>query len=155
MATKENAAVLMVDNNGKILSGRTGEKTSLKDALNKLGAKKLIAIGGNKSIADKTLKGLENVDVQRIGGRDRFETALNIAKATYPESDNVMVANGNHAVDALSAGAVTAQAKSPIILVEKDNIPENISSELKGKKITVLGGVKTLSDKLVEKLNNL
>ncbi|MDO5717453.1 MAG: cell wall-binding repeat-containing protein [Tissierellia bacterium] len=95
---------------------------------------------------------------KRIQGKNRYETAVEISKASFDKSNAVLIVNGTNYVDALAASTLANALKSPIILAEKDFIPEVSSTEilrLGASQAIVLGGVKTLSDKVEKQINQL
>ena len=65
-----------------------------------------------------------------------------------------MIANAYNPIDALSAGAVTAKANMPILLVNKANIPQGVRTKLdkKAKGVILLGGENTITTNI---LNNI
>ncbi len=78
-----------------------------------------IVLGG-KGIAGA--KGDYNVN--RISGKNRYETSINIANQYNSEKfENVIIANGNDFPDALAGSVLSKKLKAPILLVN-----ENISS---------------------------
>ncbi len=68
-------------------------------------------------IADIT--GLDAAKIVRIGGYDRYETSLNIAKHFALNTDTVTFASGDDFPDALAGGVLAAKLNAPIILVDR------------------------------------
>lgn len=60
-----------------------------------------IAIGGTNQLP------LNGFDGKRISGADRYQTALEIAKASFNDNDTAIVANANVFADSLSAVSLT------------------------------------------------
>ncbi|PID82643.1 MAG: hypothetical protein CSB16_00715 [Clostridiales bacterium] len=87
-------------------------------------------------------------DVERIGGKDRFETSLNIAKEITdyytPEMKKLIIVNGYSYADALSAANVVSYTDgAPVLLVRKDSIPKDIKEyivDLEPEEIYIVGG---------------
>ncbi len=78
-----------------------------------------IVLGG-KGVAGA--KGDYNVN--RISGKNRYETSINIANQYNSEKfENVIIGNGNDFPDALAGSVLSKKLKAPILLVN-----ENISS---------------------------
>lgn len=82
--------------------------------------------------------------VQRTSGPDRISTAVSISRSTFaPGLDWVFVANASSFPDALAAGPAAGKLGAPILLVNRDSIPEGTAEELrrlKPERIAVLGG---------------
>ena len=112
----------------------------------------VIVVGGQATISDRVMGQINVNSKTRVAGATRFETAAKIAKEAYPNANHVFVTNGFKAVDALAAGAVTAKAKSPILLVGNDSVTNEVKDITSGKKLTVLGGTSTVSKNVVNKL---
>ncbi len=52
------------------------------------------------------------VQVTRISGKDRYETAVNAAKANWTDgSDNAVIVNGNSYADAISASTLAKKLR--------------------------------------------
>ena len=82
-------------------------------------------------------------NVTRIAGKDRIATSIEISKAMFNESDNVVLASGFNFADALSAGQLAAALNAPLIL-SNDQLDSRTSDEiakLKPKNIYIVGGV--------------
>ncbi|WP_165384256.1 cell wall-binding repeat-containing protein [Leucobacter triazinivorans] len=92
----------------------------------------------------------------RISGSDRFETAVAMSQHGYSTSaGTVIVANGLDFPDALSAGALGAKWKAPLLLTRPDTLPAATAAEierLRPSRIVVIGGTGAVSDAVVAKL---
>ena len=89
--------------------------------------------------------------VSRFGGKDRYETSTIIAANSYPESKLGVYATGEDFPDALIAGNYAGRKEAPVLLVKGDSLPEPIekyTKESKIKKVTIIGGVNAVSDKV-------
>ena len=78
--------------------------------------------------------------VTRLGGADRYATAVRIAQATYSPGDPIYVANGENFPDALAG----APLGGPLLLVpDGDTVPQVVLDEvtmLAPPSMIVLGG---------------
>ncbi|MCA0174024.1 cell wall-binding repeat-containing protein [Bacillus sp. RAR_GA_16] len=126
--------------------------------LKSLGTKKAYLIGGasviNSSI-ESQLKSL-GISTKRLGGKDRFETSLKIAKEIGVEN-GVIVATGMNFPDALSIAPIASSQEMPILLSRKSGLDEQMKSYLKDKKIPVsylIGGEAALDSSLEKSLPN-
>ena len=121
--------------------------------LKKLGVTKVYIVSGTAVIstsveAQLTAEGITSV---RLGGYDRFETAVNIAKELQQIKPftEVAIANGFASADAISIGAIAASKGIPILVVDRDTIPSTVSNFLatvEVEKSYVIGGTAVVSD---------
>lgn len=96
-------------------------------------------------------------NVTRIAGEDRIATSIEISKAMFNESDNVVLASGYNFADALSAGQLAAALNAPLIL-SKDQLDSRTSDEiakLKPKNIYIVGGETALSSNIEESVKSV
>lgn len=102
----------------------------------------------------------------RIGGKDRYETAVKIAEAdagTTPgairgETDNVIIASGETFPDALSAGYLAATKNAPILLTQNGQLPQTVVEYLKtygAKNVFIVGGGSAVSSDVESRLKGL
>lgn len=95
-------------------------------------------------------------NVTRIAGEDRIATSIEISKAMFNESDNVVLASGFNFADALSAGQLAAALNAPLIL-SKDQLDSRTSDEiakLKPKNIYIVGGENALGSNIEESVKS-
>jgi len=98
--------------------------------------------------------GPREIDSFRIAGRSRFDTAVEITKATYntvPEGGVpvVYIVNGLGFADALSAGPAAASRDGVLLPVNPTSIPTVVADELtrlNPQRIIVAGGSNVVSD---------
>ena len=99
---------------------------------------KEIAIGGKNQLPLKGFKG------KRVSGKDRYETALEIAKLSFDKNNNAILASGQVFADSLSAVSLTKKHNAPIILTQSNSLTENAKKYLNGKNVFIVGGEKTV-----------
>lgn len=97
-----------------------------------------IAIGGKNQLPLKGFKG------KRVSGKDRYETALEIAKLSFDKNNNAILASGEIFADSLSAVSLTKKHNAPIVLTQSDSLTENAKKYLNGKNVFIVGGEKTV-----------
>lgn len=89
-------------------------------------------------------------ELQRLAGKDRFETAVAISREAFPNgSDTVIVASGEGFADALAGGPLAEAYRAPLLLVPRNSLPGSVKGEiarLKARKVIVLGGTATVTD---------
>ncbi len=120
------------------------------DEIERLGAIKVIILGGTGAISaevENKLKG-KSLEVERIGGKDRFDTAARIAeKLGMP--DVVFLAYGHDFPDALSAAPYAGARGYPILLTDTENIPAETEAYLKtAGTVYVVGGERVIGHKV-------
>ena len=99
---------------------------------------KEIAIGGKNQLPLKSFTG------RRVSGKDRYETALEIAKLSFDKNNNAILASGEIFADSLSAVSLTKKHNAPIVLTQSDSLTENAKKYLNDKNVLIVGGEKTV-----------
>jgi putative cell wall-binding protein len=114
------------------------------------GIKKVYIVSGTGVIPvsiENELKSLGISAVERIAGKDRFDTSLAIAQKFYPNPLSVSIANGLVFADALSGSRNSWVNNSPMVLVKGEGAPFNtLQYILNVRRLWFLGGPATLSD---------
>jgi putative cell wall-binding protein len=154
LATSKDAPILLTE------KGKIPEAT--KAELKRLNPKNIVVIGGTSVVDENALKELNTIlpssQVKRIGGIDRYETSLLIAKEIVSPINKVYVTGGYGEADSLSIASKAGEEKQPIILSEKESINNDTFNWLKTKNLQdayFIGGSQVLSDKVIEKINSL
>lgn len=140
--------------NSKNLSRETEEEIA------RLSPEMVIILGSegaiSKSIEDKLA---ESYGVTRIGGKDRFETAAEIASFLLDyglyTSNKAVIAYGLDYPDALSVSSLAAYQNMPILLTRKDSLPSvtrEILEELNVQETYVVGGESVVSSRVQDQL---
>lgn len=90
---------------------------------------KVYMIGGTTALSDNiktevenTLSYINDQDIVRISGDNRFETSINVCSYFKLDSQSVVISNGLNFPDALSGSALAAKLNSPILLTDGRNI---------------------------------
>ncbi len=154
LAKKYNAPILITPSNS--LDPR------VQEALLRLKPLKIIILGGKSAISDHVENQLKELlywtdDFQRIAGKDRFETAALIA-AQFPQASGVAIATGCNFPDALSLASAAAAESYPLLLVDKDKLPESTEGVLRNLSpsfVYVAGGEQVVSSELVQKVQEV
>jgi putative cell wall-binding protein len=133
------------------------KKVTPQDVVNKmkgLGAQNVYIATG--VFGDNVVKALEaeGINVVKLGGKDRFETAYKIAK----ELENVagtpsaaVIVNGLKKADAISIAPIAAAQGWPIILATQNDVNDTYKGNY--EKYYVIGGTGVLSDVVVNEVN--
>lgn len=96
-------------------------------------------------------------NISRIAGKDRIGTSLEISKAMFNESDNVVLASGLNFADALSAGQLAAALNAPLILSNNqlDSRTSDEIAKLKPKNMYIVGGENALGSNIEESVKSV
>lgn len=131
-----------------LLTGKTLPQ-SVKGEIARLGAKKAYVLGGTGAVSTYVYNELKalGLDVDRIGGEDRFDTATNIAAVLDGDPEKAVVANGMNFPDALSIASFAAENGYPILLTKKNELPAPTKKALEGFETSIaVGGTGVISD---------
>ena len=151
-AEKDKAPILLVRVNAI--------DKSVEDVIKSSKASLINIAGGEKSVSENTkanIKKISNATVNRMGGADRYETSILLAKYSGAK-EVVVVASGEDFADALVAAPFSAQQKGAILLTNKDKLSDNAEKFIKDTKFNksyVIGGEKSVSEKVIEQLTNI
>lgn len=120
--------------------------------LTRLAPRKIVILGGPATISpavQNALGALTSGQVVRWAGEDRFETSAAISRASYPaDVETVYIASGRIFTDALSGAPVAGKDEGPVLLVDTDEIPDAIATELRRlspDRVVILGGIATIT----------
>ncbi len=110
--------------------------------------------GGSDSMYALSAMNMEYI--QRISGDNRYETAIEIARAGWPDgADNVVLATGATFPDALAGAPLAFQMDAPILLTPKAKLDQRVRKLMKDfgvKKVTILGGPNAVSSAVENEL---
>ncbi|GLK17386.1 hypothetical protein GCM10017602_18680 [Herbiconiux flava] len=126
--------------------------------LSRLKPRRIVVLGGTAAIAASVEAGLKAYSpaVSRIGGADRFVVSAAISASVFaPKTPVVYLASGANFPDALSGSPAAGRAQAPVLLIEKDRIPDAVAAELTRldpAEIVVLGGPNAISQSVVDQL---
>lgn len=98
------------------------------------------------------------LNVTRIAGSNRYKTAVETSKKTFDKSKYAIIASGDGFADALVGGTLASQIEAPILLVNKNSVPSEVSSEIKRldvEEVFLLGGNNTVSSNVENNLKKL
>ncbi|WP_195760676.1 cell wall-binding repeat-containing protein [Agromyces kandeliae] len=97
--------------------------------------------------------------VSRIAGPDRYATAVEISRASFPDGASVaFIASGRGYADALSGAPLAAMSDGPILLTSPTSIPSSVRTELdrlNPERIVVLGGPVAIASSVETELARL
>lgn len=154
LATKYNAPILLVKNTS------LNNQTTLLNLLKSKGVKNVFIVGGSTAIPSY-LEGelsAQGISSKRLGGNNRYETSVIIAKEVGNTSKEVAIVSGLDFADGLSISSIAAKRNMPILLTEKNQLPSVVSNYLNSINITktyVIGLSSAISDSVSSKLPNV
>jgi putative cell wall-binding protein/methionine-rich copper-binding protein CopC len=152
LAGAKNAPILLTDDNAL--------PDVVKNTIQALGAEKTYIVGGEGAVSanvEAELKDL-GLTVERIAGQNRFETAVEVAKAANTGSKTAIVTQYLALVDSLVAGPLAFVNKYPIFLVGKDAVGDVTKQAIKDlgiENIIIVGGTGVISDSVKDELDGL
>ncbi|PAV28297.1 hypothetical protein CIL05_16810 [Virgibacillus profundi] len=126
--------------------------------IERLGTSEVIILGGTGAISEDVETELHaaGVDVRRIAGETRFETAAFIAEEVSPGgADQVVITNGMDFPDAVSVASHAAKIGMPILLTYSDRLPEATADALENISATetiVVGGYEVVEEEVFAEL---
>lgn len=123
----------------------------------------LVYLIGGKSVLSESLETQirnaagQGVNIERIAGPDRFVTAERVAYEFYtPQRPQIVIANGTQFPDALVGSALATRYYSPILLTQKNVLPNPTRKaliNLQPGSIGIVGGVGVVSQKVATDLD--
>ena len=155
------AVPLAADDSPILLTSKDSLSADSLAEIKRLEAKNVIILGGegavSKAVENKLKK--EGLETSRIAGKNRFETATKIARASFYTPENVFFVYYNNYADALAAGAAAAAKNAPILYLktngEIDADTAAYLKELKDRKCVknayVIGGEGVISNDMANK----
>eukprot|EP00130_Batrachochytrium_dendrobatidis_P008490 XP_006683365.1 hypothetical protein BATDEDRAFT_93128 [Batrachochytrium dendrobatidis JAM81] len=152
LASKLDAPVLLTHSN-KLYAPTLRE-------IKRLRASNVIILGGEVAIKKAVVTELEKegINVRRISGHSRTDTAALIASEVSPKgSEKIVIANGYDFPDALSIASYAANEGIPILLTESKKLPAGTKAsinKLKAKETIVVGGPLAVNESLMKQFPN-
>ena len=99
------------------------------------------------------------INVDRIAGDNRYETSAKISQQTFPNHiKTVVLASGENFADSLVAGSLANKENAPVLLTQKEKLPQVIKDEitrLKPEEVIIVGGEKSVNIKGIKNVKRL
>lgn len=153
LSRKYDAPILLTNSNKLTATTQT--------EITRLGASNVIILGGigavSQEIEDQLIE--SGLNVERIGGKNRFDTAAQIAAEVIDGApvDTAVIVFGHNFPDALAAAPWAASQGYPILMVNTASIPAATQAFLTDNNIEhtyVVGGAGVISGEVFEALPN-
>ena len=122
---------------------------------------KILLIGGPIAINQNIESQFKNeFSVERVSGKNRVETSIEIAKKVSVTPTEVFVVNGKNFADSLSIVPYATKSQLPILLNDKSNtlstaLLHYLKNTSSVKKVTLIGGTSVLDENIVNELKSL
>ena len=101
----------------------------------------------------------ENVQTRRLAGADRYQTAVSIAKATFPSgSRTAVLASGERFPDALASSYLSGRLEAPLLLTPAASLSSATEGQLKAmgvSGVSIVGGPVAVSENVANRLRQL
>ncbi len=128
-----------------------------KETLKKIKPSKVYIIGGTGAISNKvkqaviTEGSIPKGNIERVSGKDRYETSLKVAKVFKLKGTNVCFASGNNFPDALTGTCLASKLNAHIILINNVNVKTQKDYIATTKYVNryFFGGKGVISDKIM------
>jgi len=107
-----------------------------------------------------TMKSAEvpgGIEVIRLSGKGRCQTAVKISMEAFTKADNVVLASGDNYADALAGVPLAYKMNAPILLVQKHKLHADTLAEIQrlgAKNVYILGGAAAISDDVKTELES-
>lgn len=142
-----------------LLTGTDDLPAATRTEIERLDPETITILGGTAAVSEgveSELADLASVGVRRIGGADRFATAAMVAEAAFRGTGGtVYVSTGGDFPDTLAAGPAAGLAAAPVLLVDRDRLPEATAAQLERlapSRIVVVGGTAVVSEDVAGQL---
>ena len=121
-------------------------------AIKDLDIKKTYIAGGTNTISKSTEAKLPGV-LERMAGKDRYETSVAIAKSKFKDSREAFIASGEEFADALVISPVSGKYNRPTLLASRNKktnaVVKKYIEESYLTSITAIGGEKYLPNSIM------
>lgn len=143
-----------------LLTGKTLPNAT-RTELSRLKPRSIVVVGGTGAVSGAVLNQLRPYttgSVTRLGGTDRYRTAADVALSGPSRPDVIYLATGNDYPDALAGGAHAGRIDGPVLLAQRDRLPEDTKRALRGlngHRLVVLGGSSKISTEVAREASHL
>lgn len=140
------------------LAGSSGLDSGTVDEIKRRGYNRVFLVGGAGAIPAETENELISIglNVERIGGKDRYETSVKVAEKIY-DKGMVSIVSGEGFADAVSFSSMAATMNIPILLTTKDSLPETVKDFIMSKEVDkylIIGGTASVGNEVEAELKN-
>ncbi len=136
--------------------------TQVRDEIVRLGATKVYLVGGAGALSDavkNAVDALPGVDVERVAGADRYQTAAAVARKVETLTDgpiqSVFLVRGDDFADGVAASSYAYKMCFPVLLTQRDTLPaatKAVMEDLPLDSVQVVGGTGAVSNAVLAQL---
>ena len=116
-------------------------------------------VGGTSVLSKNVSDELKEMgfSVERVGGSNREETSMEVARKVNPNLTKAFVVGANGEADAMSIAGVasTTATKAPIIVAKAGGLSEDTIYDLKDAAITIIGGTNQITNEEFKALDEM
>ncbi|WP_160721958.1 cell wall-binding repeat-containing protein [Isachenkonia alkalipeptolytica] len=128
-----------------------------KEGIRALGAETVYVMGGTAAVGDGLLEDL-GVEVKRVAGNNRYETAAEVAEEASVDHREGLIVQGNALADALSVGSVAHKQGMPILLVGSSHVPQATKDQIESlglDTLHIIGGEGVIEESVEKELQEI
>lgn len=121
-----------------LLTAKNNLPTATRQELRRLGAQRVLVVGGEGAITTRVERQLSNMGITpvRVGGNNRYQVAAAVAKRVGSPSGVAFVVAGDDPVAAISAGNAAAAMRVPLLYVSREKVPAATAAAIEQLGIT-------------------
>lgn len=147
-----------------LLTTSTKLPASVDAAFNKIALpdyviKRVIIVGGEKSVSNDVMAQISISNIERLSGQNRQLTSMKVADEFFTLGGQAIVVNGQNSPDALSAGQHGYGLNAPILLTETNTVlGTDLAKYIQVNKmtdVTIIGGMSSVSTGIRIQLEDL
>jgi putative cell wall-binding protein len=140
-----------------LLAAPSGLTEPTRTEIDRLGATRGVIVGGPAAVPTVVETQLRQMGltVDRVSGRDRWETAVRVADAVFAPGTPVVVASGVGFADALAAAPLAGRHGAPLVLAAPSDLPAATADLLRRwgpPAVTIVGGRSAVSDATAQRI---
>lgn len=142
-----------------LLTRSTDLPRDIDALLQTMKGKNIRIIGGEGAVSaavENQIKTRHNVE--RIKGKNRYDTAIQVAQRFYPNASRGLITSGMDYVDALAATPYAAKNSMPVFLVKTDSVSASVATYVETSEVlelTVVGGAAAIEEPVRKNLEYL
>ena len=142
-----------------MLAGKDGLTAEQSEFLKTITDGSAAIIGGTSAVSEKTQTQLGEIfeNVERLGGKNRYETSKLVAEKYFKSAKAAVLASGENFPDGLSGAPLAMLCQAPLLLVSNAAYEpaQQFAQQQNIKKTIILGGPTLISDKTAEKITTV
>lgn len=146
-----------------LLSEKDNLSEEVLSEIKRLSPDNIFIIGGENTIGQRVIDILSeemSINAERIYGKNRYITSVNIADKVYEHNkfSEVFIVNGYKEIDAISISGIAKQKNTPVILTDGKSLDSDIKSALMKYGVSnavIIGGESTIETGLADELKSM